>query len=156
MIIESIKIENFRQYKGPIKVDFSLDKDKNFTIIRGTNGAGKTNLLNALTWCLYGKELHKVDTSAAGGPIYNLITKNKTNPGEDFDVLVEVSMLDEYENKVVAKRTLNFSCDENGVLARDFNGSQFNIFYSTDDNDKPLAHPNLFIEKNMPKDIGVL
>ncbi|WP_296808570.1 AAA family ATPase [uncultured Methanobrevibacter sp.] len=153
MIIESIKIENFRQYKGPIKVDFSLDKDKNFTIIRGTNGAGKTNLLNALTWCLYGKELHKADTSAAGGPIYNLITKNKTGPGENFDVLVEVSMLDEYESRVIVKRTLNYSCDENGVLARDYNGSQFNIFYSIDGNDKPLAHPDLFIEKHMPKDI---
>ena len=153
MIIESIKIENFRQYKGPIKVDFSLDKDKNFTIIRGTNGAGKTNLLNALTWCLYGIELHKVDTSAAGGPIYNLITKNKTSPGESFDVLVEVSMLDEYENRVIFKRTLNFSCDKNGTLARDYKGSQFNVFYSDGVNDKPLAHPDLFIEKNMPKDI---
>ena len=153
MIIESIKIENFRQYKGPIKVDFSLDKDKNFTIIRGTNGAGKTNLLNALTWCLYGVELHKVDTSAAGGPIYNLITKNETEPGENFDVLVEVSMLDEYENRVIFKRTLNYSCDKNGTLARDYNGSQFNVFYSDGINDKPLANPNLFIEKNMPKDI---
>ena len=75
MIIESIKIENFRQYKGPIDLKFSLDKNKNFTIVKGTNGAGKTNLLNAITWCLYDEELHKPDT-VSGGPIYNLIAKN--------------------------------------------------------------------------------
>ena len=147
MIIESITIENFRQYKGPVTVDFSLDKSKNFTIIRGTNGAGKTNLLNALTWCLYGEELHKSDTSASGGPIYNLITKNKTKPDEDFDVSVKVYMLDEYENRVKFERTLNYSCDKNGKLARDPFGSQFNVFYSDGINDKPLAHPDIFIEK---------
>ena len=153
MIIESIKIQNFRQYKGPMTVEFSLDKNKNFTIIRGTNGAGKTNLLNALTWCLYGEELHKVDTSSTGGLKYNLITKNQIKPGEDFDIIVEVSMLDEYENRVIFKRTLNYSCDKNGVLAENPFGSQFNVFYSDGINDKPLAHPDIFIEKNMPKDI---
>ncbi len=134
-------------------VEFSLDKNKNFTIIRGTNGAGKTNLLNALTWCLYGEELHKVDTSSTGGLKYNLITKNQIKPGEDFDIIVEVSMLDEYENRVIFKRTLNYSCDKNGVLAENPFGSQFNVFYSDGINDKPLAHPDIFIEKNMPKDI---
>ena len=153
MIIESIKIKNFRQYKGPITVNFSLDKDKNFTVIRGTNGAGKTNLLNALTWCLYDKELHKVDTSSSGGPLYNLITKNKTKPGEDFEVVVEVSMLDEYENRVIFKRSLKYSNDKEGNLAADPFGSKFIVFYSDGINDKPLSNPNIFIEKNMPKNI---
>lgn len=153
MIIESIKIKNFRQYRGPITVNFSLDKDKNFTVIRGTNGAGKTNLLNALTWCLYDKELHKVDTSSAGGPLYNLITKNRTKPGEHFEVVVEVSMLDEYENRVIFKRSLKYSNDKEGNLAADPFGSKFIVFYSDGINDKPLSNPNIFIEKNMPKDI---
>ena len=152
MIIESIKIENFRQYKGPIEIEFSLDKEKNFTIIKGTNGAGKTNLLNAITWCLYEEELHKPDT-VAGGPIYNLIAKNEIGPNDEFYVKVELSMLDEYENRVIFRRSLRCYTDKNGVLVQDPFGSKFDVFYSDGVNDKPLAHPYIFIEKNMPKAI---
>ena len=153
MKFDSIKIENFRQYKGPIEIKFSLDKEKNFTIIRGTNGAGKTNLLNAITWCLYDKELHKSDTSASGGPLYNLITKNEIGPGEEFFIKVELTMLDEYDSKIIFRRELKYSNDKNNTLIRDPFGSTFNVFYSDGLNDKPLAHPDLFIEKNMPKAI---
>ncbi len=152
MIIESIKIENFRQYKGPIEIDFSLDKEKNFTIIKGTNGAGKTNLLNAITWCLYEDELHKPDT-VAGGPIYNLIAKNEIGPNDEFFVKVELSMLDEYENRVIFRRSLRCYTDKNNVLVQDPFGSKFDVFYSDGVDDKPLAHPYIFIEKNMPKAI---
>ncbi|MEE0940131.1 AAA family ATPase [Methanobrevibacter sp.] len=152
MIIESIKIENFRQYKGPIDLKFSLDKNKNFTIIRGTNGAGKTNLLNAITWCLYDDELHKPD-KVSGGPIYNLITKNKMGPNDEFYVKVELSMLDEYENRVIFRRSLKCYTDKNNVFVEDPFGSKFDVFYSDGVNDKPLSNPYIFIEKNMPKDI---
>lgn len=153
MKFDSIKIENFRQYKGPVEVKFSLDKEKNFTIIRGTNGAGKTNLLNAITWCLYGKELHKPDTSDYGGPIYNLITKNETGPGEEFFVKVELTMLDEYDSKIIFRRQLKYSNDKNNTFVKDPFGPTFDVFYSDGVNDKPLAHPDMFIEKNMPKAI---
>ena len=95
MIIESIKIENFRQYKGPIDINFSLNKEKNFTVIEGTNGAGKTNLLNAITWCLFEDELHK-SSSDSGDVIYNSITKNETSPGDSFEVTVSVVLIDDY------------------------------------------------------------
>lgn len=152
MIIESIKIENFRQYKGPIDLKFSLDKDKNFTIIKGTNGAGKTNLLNAITWCLYGQELHKPDTTS-GGPLYNSITKNEMGPNEEFFVKVEICMLDEYDNKVTFRRSLKCSSDKDNNFSVDPFGDTFDVFYSDGVNDKPLSHPYIFIEKNMPKDI---
>ena len=152
MIIESIKIENFRQYKGPIELKFSLDKEKNFTIIKGTNGAGKTNLLNAITWCLYEDELHKPDT-VSGGPIYNLIAKNEIGPNQEFYVKVELSMLDEYENRVIFRRSLRCYTDNNNVLVQDPFGPKFDVFYSDGVNDRPLAHPYIFIEKNMQKAI---
>ena len=152
MIIESIHIENFRQYKGPIDIKFSLDKEKNFTIIKGTNGAGKTNLLNAITWCLYEEELHKSD-KVAPGPIYNLITKNEMGPNEEFYVKVELTMLDEYENRVIFRRTHRCYTDKNEVLVMDPFGSKFDVFYSDGVDDKPLSNPYIFIEKNIPKAI---
>lgn len=48
-------MENFRQFKGTTKVDFSCDPEKNVTIILGDNTFGKTTLLQAFNWCFYGK-----------------------------------------------------------------------------------------------------
>lgn len=55
MILEQAIIHNFRQYYGTFKIVFSRDKQKNITVIHGENGTGKTALLNAFSWCLYGK-----------------------------------------------------------------------------------------------------
>ena len=30
--------------------------NKNITIVKGNNEVGKTTIMNAITWCLYGKE----------------------------------------------------------------------------------------------------
>jgi len=60
--ILSLELENYRQYKGKQKIEFSSDSSKNFTIFVGANGAGKTNLLNAVTWCLYDREEHLAQT----------------------------------------------------------------------------------------------
>jgi len=57
--ISFIKIKNFRQYRGTHTLNFLKDPNKNVIIILGKNGAGKSNLLNAITWCLYGIEVHK-------------------------------------------------------------------------------------------------
>ena len=44
MRIVKIELENYRQYKGYKRIDFSLDKEKRFTIIQGPNGAGKRSI----------------------------------------------------------------------------------------------------------------
>lgn len=60
MIIKSIILENFRQFKGEFILDFATNHDKNVTIIMGENGAGKTTLEQAFMWCLYGKNTFQV------------------------------------------------------------------------------------------------
>ena len=45
MLIKTLRMENFRQFRGTTKVDFSCDPDKNVTIILGDNTFGKTTLL---------------------------------------------------------------------------------------------------------------
>lgn len=53
MIIKSITIENFRQYKDINIIEFSTDPDKNVTVILGVNTSGKTTIIQAFNWCLY-------------------------------------------------------------------------------------------------------
>ena len=54
MLIRKIKLHNFRQFRGFHTIDFSVDKNKNVTVVMGKNGSGKTTLEQAFIWCLYG------------------------------------------------------------------------------------------------------
>ncbi|HEY0715248.1 MAG TPA: AAA family ATPase, partial [Polyangia bacterium] len=55
MILTKLQLENFRQFFGTQTLEFANKPDRNVTLIHGFNGAGKTALLNAFIWCLYGK-----------------------------------------------------------------------------------------------------
>jgi DNA sulfur modification protein DndD len=54
MIIEFMRVSNWRSFYGINELWFSTDKTKNVTLIRAENGVGKTSLLAALNWCLFG------------------------------------------------------------------------------------------------------
>ena len=54
MILTSLRLNNFRQFRGSHELRFSTAAAKNVTVITGPNGAGKTGIFLALNWCLYG------------------------------------------------------------------------------------------------------
>jgi len=51
----SLRVKDFRRFYGDQEIRFSSDSKKTFTIIHAENGTGKSNLLNAINWCLYGE-----------------------------------------------------------------------------------------------------
>jgi DNA sulfur modification protein DndD len=55
MRIKKITFKDFRQFHGEQEIHFSHDTRKNVTLVFGTNGAGKTTILNAIQWVLYGE-----------------------------------------------------------------------------------------------------
>ena len=61
MIIKTIELNNFRIYKGINKILLTPDGERNIIVISGNNGFGKTTFLMSLVWCLYGKNMEKVD-----------------------------------------------------------------------------------------------
>lgn len=67
---ERLELNNYRYYYGEQEIIFSTTPEKNVVVIKGDNGAGKSNILNAMTWCLYGTEVH-IDKKAVGLPIMN-------------------------------------------------------------------------------------
>ena len=71
--IHLLRLENFRQYYGQVTIKLSTkSKEKNVSIILGTNGAGKTNLMNAISWCLY-REEPSLEKNQSGEGIYPTI-----------------------------------------------------------------------------------
>ncbi len=51
MKLKSLKLENFRQHE-----DSYLEFSDGITIINGVNGSGKSTILEAITWAIYGTE----------------------------------------------------------------------------------------------------
>lgn len=111
MNIDYIQMKNFRQYQDA-RIDFARDAPKNFTIIQGVNGAGKTNLLNAVTWCLFGDELH-VDSKYEGLPIVNTTTLDESDD-DTFEVKVEIQFVGNDGNKTIVTRSAHYRKREDG------------------------------------------
>ena len=55
MLLKSLLIKDFRQFKGEQRISFATDSNQNVTMIMGDNGTGKTTLAQVFTWCLYGE-----------------------------------------------------------------------------------------------------
>ena len=88
MKLLSLRLQNFRQFKGQSpEITFGSSKDRPITVFFGTNGAGKTALLNAFTWTLYG-------TTSRGfllpGQVVNNAAIREAKPNEVVETWVEI------------------------------------------------------------------
>ncbi|AFZ60193.1 AAA family ATPase [Anabaena cylindrica FACHB-243] len=88
MKLTSIKLCNFRSFYGKTpEITLAGGDVRNTTMIYGSNGAGKTSLLNAFTWVLYEK------FSAAFASTEKLVNKRaiaESQPGDPVECSVEV------------------------------------------------------------------
>ena len=71
MRIENIEIQNFRQYRNLSFKFPNINGQNDLHIIYAKNGVGKTNVLNAITWCLYDTEMHLGDKYTANAILNN-------------------------------------------------------------------------------------
>ncbi|MFF0521140.1 AAA family ATPase [Actinomadura nitritigenes] len=62
MKLIALDLENFRPFRGNQRITFAQDAAHNVTVLYGTNGGGKTTLLNAFTWALYGSLSEDVES----------------------------------------------------------------------------------------------
>lgn len=82
MLLESIKLQNFRQFRNE-SIDFAKGEDgKNVTIIIGENGTGKTTFAQAFFWCMYG------ETEFSDKIILNKVVAVEMRPGQEEKVCV--------------------------------------------------------------------
>ena len=113
MKLTSIKLCNFRSFYGKTpEVTLAGGNIRNTTMIYGSNGAGKTSILNAFTWVLYEK------FSAAFASTEQLVNKRaiaESEPGQPVECWVEVGW--EHEgNRYRATRGCRVYKNESDVI----------------------------------------
>ena len=89
MKLVSLKTNNFRQFQGEQIFNFSTSENKMLTLIKGESGNGKTTIIHAFEWVLYGN----VDSTEGESYPVNQSIKAKLQPGDMTKVTGELVFL---------------------------------------------------------------
>ena len=146
--LSKIILNNFRPYRGRKTIEFSTDKDRRITIILGKNGTGKTTLLNAITWCLYGEEYH-LQAQEQILPILNTEIKDDL-----AEVSVELHFKHaEHGSIFKIERKQKFERTDNGM--EKISNDELGILYKKPSSYdwKREGNPNYFIQTLLPKEL---
>jgi DNA sulfur modification protein DndD len=136
MILEEIRLSDFRCFYGDTFIRFSEDPEKNVTIIYAENGVGKTTLLNALLWCFYGETTARFEKRE---DIVNYDAKKEGRTVASVEVLFEHN-----DSRYIAKRFANIAntSGRDFIVARIDGGSQITL-------DSPATFINTVIPRDM-------
>lgn len=126
MRIERLILKNYRQFRqAQLKFAGRAGTDLHFLV--GTNASGKTNLLNAINWCLYGDEPH-LSKDSQQLPLLNLITLDRAEPGQIHEVSVEVWTETDEGALLTFVRRAPFSKDDERQVTQQ--GTTFTVHYT--------------------------
>ncbi len=123
MKLKTLTIRNFRQFYGEVSITFSTDEKASVTVIHGENGAGKTSLLNAFKWTLYGTT--DFDTSNE-----NLLSEKAiAEAAQDSTIVMSVTLeFDDDGATYTAHREHKFT-KGNGLHAESLGQSMLSLSY---------------------------
>lgn len=150
MLIKTLRMENFRQFKGTTKIDFSCDQEKNVTIILGDNTFGKTTLLQAFNWCFYGKVMFDQNPDF----LLNYEVSEEMCDGEQKIVEVEITVLHDSTEYVIT-RTQRYNCRGQSVRGEGVPNAK--ISYKQPDGQTESVKPaqiNNVINNILPEDLS--
>lgn len=153
MRITKIEIQNYRQYQQ-LTFDFTQTCENDLHVIVAQNGVGKTNLLNAITWCLYGKEPHLGDEAVERGlPKLNLqAIEEARNAGQERAIVEVVIFAKDGSELITYRRRLPVRVSPEIFEFRE----EFTVSVSSTTGDTKIYEDDeakLHVEKYMPEKI---
>ena len=149
MLLKEIRLTNFRQFIGTQSVTFSLDPDRNVTIVMGEIGTGKTTLAQAFTWCLYG------ETDFENKIVLNNTVGQELGPNNESTVVVELALI-HMGREYLVTREQKYTTDSKGMLKRP-NNTKLIISYKNDDGQREFIKDNeteIRMKEILPKELS--
>ncbi len=96
MKFRKLTIENYKSFQFPTEIVFPMGEDgRSIFLIGGMNGAGKTSIMEAVNYCLYGAKSDEIFRNI------NRREKAKSNANVSFELVIEMDDLSE----LVVKRS---------------------------------------------------
>jgi DNA sulfur modification protein DndD len=114
--IHEVRLKNWRQYGGEQVVDLNAKDNRLINVIEGQNGAGKSNFLNAITLCFYGKQVQKQteNTDFDSQPFVTFSKVKDADIGESETGFIEIVLgIDEPEYRF--RREFSTTKQEDGT-----------------------------------------
>jgi DNA sulfur modification protein DndD len=150
MKITRISLENFRQHRN-IEIELN-SSESSFTIIKGRNGAGKTNLLKAISWALTGK-LAKDEAKFDVNTLVSIGSAKESANGETIEVSVKLDLDLGTSGLAQLVRTARFVKTGPQVSDLAFSASELSVLTMEDKSKGYQKEPNpdLWIEKVFPE-----
>lgn len=149
MLLRNMSLSNFRQFNGTQSISFSIDSERNVTVIMGENGSGKTTLAQAFTWCLYG------DTDFDDQNVLNKVVAQNIGPNGEAMVQVKLAMT-HLGTDYVLTREQKYTTDSTGNLKRP-NNTIFKIQYKNTDGQQDFVKDtdvDLRMREILPKELS--
>ncbi|WP_028308441.1 AAA family ATPase [Desulfitibacter alkalitolerans] len=149
MLLRTLKLKNFRQFKGEQTISFATDPVKNVTVIMGENGSGKTTLAQAFTWCLYS------DTDFDDKSMLCKATAQAMLPNTEETVRVELSLMHSGIEYTLI-REQRYTKDGTGNLKRP-NNTIFKIAYKNSDGQREFVRDletDIRMKEILPKELS--
>ena len=88
LLIKKIEISNLGGFEGNHTIELSSESEKNFTVIIGLSGRGKSTIFQLIHWCLYGKHFDpKDEITATHEGLINLSQLESLNEGEKIYII---------------------------------------------------------------------
>lgn len=103
-----LTLNNFGPYFGVQSLELDVSDSAPIILVYGENERGKTSLLRAIRWCLYGEVLNQGGTLMDEGEFANYDARDS---GETFEVFVEIEFEDQGV-KSILKRWMNVKNNE--------------------------------------------
>lgn len=154
MRINSIRLKNYRQHRN-LELSFLKKGKSDLHIFIGLNGIGKTNLLNAINWCLYGDEPH-LSNESQQYPLLNSKTWRTSDSNQTQEVLVEISLETDDRTPITLTRQKQFRISADSKSQPTSISETFEVAITTDRNNRKFKmgeEAQNYVDQLLPKNI---